>query len=193
MTQEKQQNDAITIRDDIQALIDEIYDYGIDIDENGNPDILMSTVTELTRLRHKVTTELERAQRMDAQIHKLADFIISLECGHPRHDDGGAVDTAIRYIKELRDVPTIKPQYGEWLDIESALKNTEPPILGYNPSWDSPKLICFNETYTLEMCWHEYDGMPLATTPHSQPTHWMPLPDLPDAPKEGDDDTRNDG
>lgn len=42
-------------RAEIQDLIDELYDYGVDVDENGNPDILMHTVTELTRIRHLIS------------------------------------------------------------------------------------------------------------------------------------------
>lgn len=42
-------------RKEIQDLIDELYDYGVDVDEHGNPDILMRTVTELTRIRHIIS------------------------------------------------------------------------------------------------------------------------------------------
>lgn len=90
----------MTIREDIQALIDELYDYGVDIDENGNPDILMRTVTELTRLRHKVTTELERAQRMQAQLDGLINEIdCRIEHGA---ESNGHLEYVLSELKEMR-------------------------------------------------------------------------------------------
>jgi len=78
----------------------------VDTDEQDEQD--EQTQVDIYRRLKKLKTiqsALERAQQensLDKQIDKLSYFILSLDCGYPNGESGGAVDTAIQMITDYR-------------------------------------------------------------------------------------------
>ena len=97
-------------RAEIQDLIDELYEYGVDVDEHGNPDILMKTVTELTRIRHIISRPQPSADVGEA--FKALDWIERVCNPNYTHIAGkNLFEVKKEQIKTLRqtlsDAPTI--------------------------------------------------------------------------------------
>jgi hypothetical protein len=165
MTQEKQ-NDAIEawglLQDYISDLRYCLYDeYENLVLSEDKFDFINDGKSEIFKT---IRTELERAQRMQEALENII-------CDREVLGAKGVYEIA---KQALSDAPTIKPQYGEWLPIETAPKDgTE--ILAYLFEDYSPQPVSWIQAY---QGWRSsvLDSFVMST-------HWMPLPD---APKEGE-------
>ena len=115
-------------------------------------------------------TELERAQRMRKTLMQISNYpYVEGVCGK---------NIRIMAKQALDDAPTIKPQYGGWLPIESA------PRDGSKFDVWSVRNDGKREVRNTDVYWHKKAGKFMnCYHPSYTTTHWMPLPDAPKVDK----------